>query len=328
MDKKDKIILYELDRNARQPLTKIAKKAKLSRESILYRLQKFKKSGLIRDYLTVIDMARLGFTHYKIFLKLHNITEEKENELISYLCDNPFVTWVSSCDGKYSLILAVKAKSIIELNSFMTQLRNKYWQFIMEQDTSTIVRGQYFHRDYLIGEKGTTERIIDWGGSPEEIKLDEKNIMILDKVSKSTRVTAVEIAKNTKISADSVIQRLKKLEKEKIIQHYLIWPDVNKLLGNYYKVLISLHNINEEKERKLLSYCLENPFIVYSVNTYGGWQFEIDVEVKDIQHFRDLIRDFLNNFSDIVSDYTALNIYEEYKYRFFEKEILKAPGES
>ena len=328
MDKKDKIILYELDRNARQPLTKIAKKAKLSRESVLYRVRKFRKLGLIRNFLIVIDMARLGYTHYKIYLKLHNISEDEEKGLISYLCTNPLVSWVASCDGAYSLIFAIKARSIVDLNEHMKKLRNKFWQFIKEAETTTNIRGQYFYRDYLVGNVGTTERIIEWGGKPKEVKLDEINGIILDAVSEDPRISAVDIANQTKISADTVIQRLKKLENDKVIQHYMIWPNVNKLMGNYYKVLISLHNINEENENKLASYCQQNPYIVYSVNAYGRWQFEIDLEVENVQHFRELIREFLNKFSDIVSDYTVLNIYEEYKYRFFEKKILKAPGES
>ena len=67
---------------------------------------------------------------------------------------------------------------------------------------------------------------------------------------------------------------------------------------------------------------MQNPNIVYIVNALGNWQLELDIEVKDIQEFRNLMRNFMSNFSDIVSDYTALNIYEEYKYRFFEKKLL------
>ena len=322
MDKKDKLILYELDKNSRQSLSNISKKVKLSRESVLYRLRKYLKDGLIRDYLAVIDMSKLGFTHYKIYLKLHNITETQEKEIIESLCNNPFISWVASCDGEYSLIFAIKARSILELNEHMKRIRNSYWQFIKEQDISIIVRGQYFYRDYLVEKKGATERVIDWGGAPENIKLDIKHELILEEISKFSRISAVEIAKKLKISPDSVIRRIKQLEEWKIIQHYLIWPNVNKLIGNYYKVLISLNNLNQEKENKLIEYCQQNPYVVYSVSTFGRWQYEIDVEVKDIRHFRELIRDFLNKFSDIVSDYTALNIFEEYKYRFFEREIF------
>lgn len=102
----------------------------------------------------------------------------------------------------------------------------------------------------------------------------------------------------------------------------MVWPDNLKMNQQYFKVLVALHNINEEKEKTIVSYCQQNPNIVYIVNALGHWQLELDIGVKDIIEFRKLMRDFLNKFADMVSDYSALNIYEEYKYRFFDKARL------
>jgi predicted secreted protein len=102
----------------------------------------------------------------------------------------------------------------------------------------------------------------------------------------------------------------------------MIWPNVNKLKGMYYKVLVTLHNTNEEKEKKLIAYCMQHPNIVYVVNTLGIWQFEMDIEVKDTEEFRRVMREITSQFNDIISDYNALNIYEEHKFRFFEKGLF------
>lgn len=322
LDKKDKKILYELDQNSRQPLTKIAKIVNLSRESILYRIKKYQAEGIIRGYLIIIDMAKLGFIHNKIYLKLHNITEEQENKFIQELIKNPYVSWISSCDGKYSLIFGVKSRSIIELNNVLKEIESKYWKFIKEKDISTIIDALHFNRDYLIEKEKSSERKAFWGGKQEKIKLDEMNFKILDELSRNSRISSVEIASKLKISPDSVIQRIKGLERSKVIINYMIWPNVNKLTGLYYKVLVTLHNMNEEKENQLRNYCLQNPNIVYMLNSFGPWQLELDIEVENINQFRSLIREFLNKFSDIVSDYSPLNIFEEYKFRFFEKEVL------
>jgi len=322
LDKKDKRIIYELDKNARQPLSNIAKIVQLKRESILYRLKKYFQEGLIRNYLTVIDMSKLGFLHYKIYLRLHNITENQEKEIIESLCKNPFVSWISSCDGSYSMILGIKARSMEELNEILKDINSKFWKFIKEQHITTIINAHHYYRDYLIEKRGTTERKIEWGGSRNKVELDEKDLFIIDMLSKNSRVNSVEISSKLKISPDTVIQRIKKLEKLKVIEHYMIWPNVNKLKGIYYKVLISLHNFNNERENKLYNYCLQNSNIVYLVNCLGDWQLEVDIEVENVQQFRNIMRNFLNNFSEIVSDYTALNVYEEYKFRFFEKELF------
>ena len=323
LDRRDKIILYELDKNARQPLTKICKKVNLSRESVLYRIKKYFEHKLIRNYLSVIDMSKLGYTHYKVYLKLHNITETQEKALVQELCKNHYISWVASCDGEFSLIYGIKAKSVVELNWLMKEINSKIWKYVMKQEITAIVDAHHFYRDYLVGKKGTTERKIMWGGEVENIKLDKINIIILDEIAKNSRVNSVEIADKTRISPDAIISRIKKLENQGVIEHYMIWPNVNNLAGIFYKVLIRLHNLTPQKEKDLIAYCLSNPNIVYLVNSIGSWQSEIDIEIENIESFRELMRDLLKNFSDIISDYSSLNIHEEYKFIFFEKEIFK-----
>ncbi|MBS3074709.1 Lrp/AsnC family transcriptional regulator [Candidatus Pacearchaeota archaeon] len=323
LDAKDRRILYELDKNARQPLSRIAKKVLLNRESVLYRIKKLFDKGIVRNYLTVINTSMLGFTHYKIYIKFQNINENQEKRFISDLTNNPHITWVASCDGSYSLIFAIKARTITELNDLLKVINNSYWKFIKEQHITTIINANHYYRDYLLNKSGTTERKINWGGNPKNIELDKINIEVLDQLSKNSRVTSVEIASKLGISADAVVNRIKKLQNEGIIQNYMLWPNVSLLEGFYYKVLVKTHSVNTDDEKRLKDYCRNNPNIVYALSCLGDWQFEMDLEVKNISEFREIIRDFSNKFNYILSDCTILSIYMEYKFRFFEKNILK-----
>ncbi len=328
LDQKDRRILYELDKDARQPLSAIAKKAALSRESILYRLKGYQKTGLIRGFLTVVDMAQLGFTHAKVYVKLHNATQADEDAFIKYLVNNPFIAWVASCDGSYSLVYGPKFRSMVELNRILSGIRSRFWRIIKHEDIATIIDAHHFYRDYLVGARGSTERRIAWGGAPEPVRPDATDIAILDALCADPRIPAVEIARTLGLSADAVLRRIRAMEQKQLITHYLLWPDVAKLRGIYYKVLVTLNSASAARLNGLVAYCLGHPDIVYAVNCLGPWQFEMDVEVADVQEFRALMRDFLARFSDIVSDYSALNVYEEHKFRFFEKECLKGYKES
>ena len=320
LDKKDRRILYELDRDARQPLAVIARKVGLSRESILYRVRQYLKEGLLRGYLTVVDMAKLGFVHYKVFIRLQNLSQDAEKELVQWLCANPFVTWVSSCDGAYSLIIAVKARSVVELKVILRKINNRYWKHFKDQHITTIVNARHYPRKYLVGAKESRE--VGWGGSAGAAKLDESDLAILDELCRNTRATAVEIAALIKRSPDLVLQRMRSLEKQKVIQYYTLWPDVNKLIGAYYKVLVKLHNMNDAKEREIQTYCSQQPHIVYIVGSLGDWQLELDIEAQDIAALREVIREFTAKFSEVTSDYTVLSVYNEHKFRFFEKAIF------
>jgi hypothetical protein len=65
---------------------------------------------------------------------------------------------------------------------------------------------------------------------------------------------------------------------------------------------------------------------VYTVKTFGKWDFEMDIEVKNTVEFRRVMRDFVNRFSGLIKRYYPLNIYEEYKFDFFDKRILTGGG--
>ena len=65
LDKKDKKLIDELRRNSRQPLTNLARAARLSKENCIYRLKRLEKL-LSLKYITVINYAKLGLTKLRV----------------------------------------------------------------------------------------------------------------------------------------------------------------------------------------------------------------------------------------------------------------------
>ena len=54
---------------------------------------------------------------------------------------------------------------------------------------------------------------------------------------------------------------------------------LDKINYQYYKVLLSLINFSEEKEKELLEFCKNHNNIVYVLKTVGSWDMEIELEV-------------------------------------------------
>ena len=69
LDKKDKQILYQLDLDSRQSFNQIARKVKLSREVVQYRVKQLEKKGIIKGYQTLIDVTKLGYLNCRFFIK-------------------------------------------------------------------------------------------------------------------------------------------------------------------------------------------------------------------------------------------------------------------
>ena len=88
LDLKDKKILYELDLNSRATLNEIAKKVGLSKQVVDYRLKNLIKESAIKQFYTVINFSKLGYTQYKLYLKFQNVNPETEKEIIAYWVNN------------------------------------------------------------------------------------------------------------------------------------------------------------------------------------------------------------------------------------------------
>ena len=56
LDLKDRKILYELDSNARQSNSEIAKKVGLNKNTVNYKINRMTEEGIIAGYYTVIDV--------------------------------------------------------------------------------------------------------------------------------------------------------------------------------------------------------------------------------------------------------------------------------
>lgn len=321
LDSKDKLILFELDENSRQSLKSISKKIGVSREVINYRVGNLLRTGIIRKFLTVIDVSKLGFTHHKLYVRLQNIDEEKEKLLINKLILNPFITWIASCDGAYSLIFAIKSRNLIELNNVLHEIESEFGQYFMEYDIAGIIQGIHFERKYLNPKKAEFKKVI-WGNAIKREAIDEIDKIILHNLSKDAGARAVNIAKEADCSPDLITQRIKKLEETGVIEKYMLFLDNIKIGQLYYKVLVGLKPLDKEAEKRIFDYCSAHPNIIYIVKAFGRWNLELDIEVENVIKFREVIRDFCNKFSTSMRDYSPLNIYDEYKFTFVEKEIF------
>jgi len=93
---KDKRLLYELDKNSRQSYRRLAKKIRLSKNAVRYKMQVLQERGIIKQFHTVVDTGKLGYITFRLYINLHDTTPEKEEEIINFLKNKDIVTWLAS----------------------------------------------------------------------------------------------------------------------------------------------------------------------------------------------------------------------------------------
>ena len=317
VDRLDRLLLFELDQNARQPVSRIAKRLRISKQVAGYRLKRLETEGLIKKYFTVPDISRLGYTNFKVLVRLQNASESQERAFISFLVNHPAIMWVARCDGRFDLMFNIMAKNVGELNIHLEGISERYGRLIGERQTSPMLLARFYERAYLRGETHRTQKPGVYGGSPPAYELDEVEAGILSELCWNGRALIPEMARRLRISPDTVRLRIRKLEKEGIIQRYLIVPNNPKLGQLHYKLLVGLNVLGKEKRQALEAFFQQEPRIFFTNQTFGNWEMEIDVEMESQEQFRAFLAAFRNRFSKEIRDYTALNVYEVHKFDFY-----------
>ena len=316
LDLKDNKILYELDTNSRQSYHEIAKKVELSKDSIIYRINKLQELGIIKRFHTVIDVGKLGFISFRLYLKLQNTTPEKEKEIIKFLENQKIVTWLISIDGKYDLGMWVLTKSVKEMSDLWKELLRKYLNYIDKRWLTIFTKVSYFPRAYILNKNKNLSEYV-FVTEPNKIKLDEIDIKILRLLASNARIPVLDIAKKLNITPKTVSSRIKLLEKKEVIIGYRTMFDLEKLGYQYFKVHFNLHNLTKDKEEKFRSFIKQHPNIIYDNEVLGGDDIEIEIQVKNLEDLRKIIYNIKKEFSEIIKDYNYMLFYKEHKYIFF-----------
>lgn len=306
LDLKDKKILFELDFHARDSNTKIAKKVRLSKQGVDYKIRSLVKRGVIQGFIPIINGNQLGYFYGRLFIKFQNLTQEKENKIFNEIIANPLYKWVTKSEGPYDTIFATWTKTLKEFKQLSEDLIGKYGFYIKEKRESIGVKLTHFQSRYLLESKDTEEIVFEETTKPT--KIDQLDMNILRLLTKDARMSLVKIAQALKTSAKSVSYRLKKLEEEQVILGYR--PIINnELIGfTHYKVLFYLTNVTEEKLAQFKHSLKSLSPIMYIVDEIGITDVDIELILltgKSIFQFVDKIR---FNFPELIRDYEAFTL--------------------
>ena len=317
LDKTNLKILYNLDYNARIPLTELSKKVSISKQNLNYRLKKLINDNVILGFMSVIDIHHLGYLTYRLYFRFKNVDSDKEKEIIDYFKKNNNVLWLVSTSGSWDLEIVFVARNSIHLNNIFKKIKENLGNYFSKYNYSASIFNYHFKRDYLLDSK--REELVPkyYGFEPKKENLDKLDSDILIQLSKNCRQNNQEIGKKLGVTYHTIKNRIKSMEERKIIQSHRILINLEKINRKFYKALVKLNNPTKEDEKKIYSFCSQFNFVVYLVEVLGEWQLEIETEVKNQEEFTELLRQIRNNFSDLILDYEILQVTKEHKLNYF-----------
>lgn len=316
LDKKDREIVHELDLNSRQTNSRIAKKVRLSKEVVGYRIKRMLDEKIIQGFYVIVDMTKLGYLNARIFIKLKNASPALEAEMIGYFERSPRCWWVNSNTGSFTdMGIAFWVTDIKDFRSFKEEILNRYREHIDFYRESFYSNIHIWHRGYLSAnsEKKQYELI---PGSSRIVEFDNLDIRLLAALSEDARMPLVELAKKTGLSITATKHRMKRLEKSEVILGFR--PKINLAKINQYWYKVELQLENNRAKSALLAYFSSHPNIVYAYESIGGGtELEFEMEVESSERFREVVDGVREKFRDSVRTYTYYLWSAEHKIVFF-----------
>ena len=312
LNKVDRKILYELDVNARQPLNSIAKKLRINKDTLKYRIKRMEEEKIILGYQAFVNHGKLGFFGTRFNLKLQNTTPEIEEDIIKTIKENPKVGFFVSVEGSVDYSIWVVTKSIQELNEFWQNLQEKFQLYLQEVKIGIYTKIDHYPRTSLIDKKNNTISFpfytID---SPE--KIENVELKLLKLISRNARLSIIELARQLNITPKTAASKIKNLEKRGIISGYSIILNVEKLGYQYYKLHIDLQNTTPQLLRKWNQFLLMHPYVAYRDYVIGGNSTEIEIQLPGEKELREFIDEMKREFSPIIRQHEVLYFYKEHK---------------
>ncbi|MCX6741981.1 MAG: Lrp/AsnC family transcriptional regulator [Candidatus Pacearchaeota archaeon] len=140
LDDIDRKVLNLLAKNSRIPLVEIAEILKLPSKTVSYRIEKLKKLNVIEGYAITVDLDKIGFERYKVFIRTKNLSENLEKRFIEYARKHPFILYYSKSIGVNDVELELIVENSTRLREVIAEVREKFGEVIKSYEILKIYK--------------------------------------------------------------------------------------------------------------------------------------------------------------------------------------------
>lgn len=301
LDLFDKRIIYELERDSSQSISEIAKKIKRSKEFVNFRIHRLDQEKIILGYGAIVDMSKLGYFTFRIYIRWQNMTLEQKQKFYDELKIKENVWTTTVLHGKWDFAFFVGVKSIDLFHLLWSEVLLKYKEKIAENKIAIYSPVYNFNKRFFVDfddKKEVMERVFGKGPLAEFDELDEK---IINLYAGDVRVPLTHLAKTLRVTSETIRKRILGLEKKKIIVGYKINPNIQAMGYQGYRVDFLLNHTTRNKE--LFEYLKQHRYFYQINQSIGGADFETEIVVKDLKHLLEILEEVVKRFHDVVKGY-------------------------
>jgi len=313
LDKVDKKIIAALERDSRQPNKAIARSAGISEHVAAYRIQRLFDEGVVKKIYCIINRGALFNVGYRVFLRFQNFSEEKEKELLRRAFECMYSCWVVLCRGRWDMMISMFVEDPDHFKRLYNEMVSGFEDFIQEKEIVNYLELIDFNRAYIYG--GPPVEMVEYDGKFRKIGIDPLDQGILAQLSANSRMPLVEMASKFAVSPDTIRNRIKKLEEQRLILGHGVLFDLKKIGITFYNILLNLKDITGARRKALYAFAIQHPNVIFWIGTIGIYDLTLELEIEDSM-LDGFVAELRNKFGGIIKNMEILTIKETFKYTY------------
>ena len=296
LDMIDRHLLGELSENGRQEVAILARKLTLGRDRVMYRINKFVESGVVKSFTTLINPAALGITLFKTYYRLRS-DRRRIPKLLQFLEKHPRIFWLAECAGQWDLVVVVFGYNSKEFSTIQDDMLRRFSDCFLDSSFYAVTDAWYFGRGYFAGR---THEQVYVGHDDPIVEVDDLDLRLLRILAKDARITLTSLSQNAKTSPPTARARLERLEKLGVVAYYRAELNLSKIERLYYKAQLFFSTYDPWRESELRAFCKNEPDILFLIKQIGHCRMEIELEVESAESYHNIIDRLRDRFADYI----------------------------
>lgn len=308
LDVLDRRILQEMDINSRIRLKELGRKVRASKERSQYRIKRLINKGYIESFHTILNVNKLGYYCFMVYLKLHGTVPENERSIIRWIKSKKYFTNLRVVEGPYDMVFMAQVKSPEIMERMLAELRDNFGDFILEKSIHLIVRTYKANRRFLL--PGKRVRVAFSQAKTEKIETDKIDRNIIKMLSDNSRLKLTKIGSSLGIDPKVAAYRIRNMEKEGIIKGYTVKIKHDLLGLNLFQVNISLKKM--EMLPVMVSFFESTGDSCMAYKLLGKYDLLVEIYEKSTEDLRKILRKFKKKFLGRYNYFDVFTVFEEH----------------
>jgi DNA-binding Lrp family transcriptional regulator len=315
LSSKDLLILSCIQFDAERTIAEIATLTGLRSHSIQYAISQFKQNGIIR-WMPFINVHVIGLSYYMILFSISK-KQKGANSLPQVALQQRTITWFAELSGAYQYGTTILATSPYDATIEFEKLLYKSNSEIVAKSVAIRTSLTDIPRDFL-KSKSKLSRSLNILPVDTFVSLSDSEQLALDGLQRPKVNSYREAGLLSKLPLSTFESKIKALKEKKVLSKaiYAIDPYLLGLLP--FKLVLNTNGHSRKITESIRDYAENCPHAYHFVETFGEWDYEINIEVQNPELVTAIIEDLYFQFSTILHSISTFSILKVWKFsRYF-----------